>query len=45
MKKKKICIYPPFKDILSKKIYPFPNQNIAKKECVKFFRNKFKYEL
>ena len=31
MKKKKICIYPPFKDILSKKIYPFPNQNIAKK--------------
>ena len=30
--KKKICIFLPFKDILSKKIYPFLNKNIAKKE-------------
>ena len=41
LKKKKVFhLSPFFNDIVSKKIYPSLNQNIAKKkECVKFFRN------
>ena len=43
MKKKKICIYPPFKDLLSKKdISLSQSEYRKKKECVKFFRNKSK---